>query len=182
MIICTPRVKKAMSVAMICHENAKHGEFPYAVHCIETMFVLIEHGISDEVSLCSAAMHDIVEDCGKSYDYICNIFGHEIASIVCELTDDIRVTRKEQLKLQISNVDNKSYIALSIKLADRIANLRRSPGETSPSDNRLEHSAKLLEAAKNRREQLVQQMNTPIDSLIETLSKIIEKYNKLTCY
>ena len=97
-MIITPKVKLAMDMSISAHKKQKHGSVHYAVHTFEVMFILVEHGIFDEDSLCAAALHDCIEDTSVCFDVICRKFGEDIAGYVSELTDDPRLPREKQLR------------------------------------------------------------------------------------
>jgi guanosine-3',5'-bis(diphosphate) 3'-pyrophosphohydrolase len=65
---------------------------------------------SDWDTLCAALLHDTIEDTDTSVEELVEAFGSPVASLVQEVTDDKRLAKAEK--------------ARSVKLADKIANLR----------------------------------------------------------
>ncbi len=175
-MIITPRIKEAMDLSARVHRKQKHGSVVYFIHTFEVMFVLVEHGVVEEDALCTGALHDSIEDSGLTYDDIARDFGTDVAGYVSELTDDPRLPRNEQLKQQISSMRHKSYIALCCKLADRIANLRRGPGQRTPRARRLDHSSALAEMAEIRIKGLDLKNGDPAIRLLLTLFALIKKH------
>ena len=70
----------------------------------------------------------------------------------------------------------KSHVALGIKIADRIANLRRGPGQRMPRSTRLDHSAALSEMAKIRLKGLEISDDDPRHNLIKTIDSLIQTH------
>jgi guanosine-3',5'-bis(diphosphate) 3'-pyrophosphohydrolase len=51
-------------------------------------------------------------------------FGHEVADLVRELTDDKSLEKAERKRLQIEHADGMSLRAKQVKIADKICNVR----------------------------------------------------------
>ncbi|MCI0558686.1 MAG: HD domain-containing protein [Nitrososphaera sp.] len=185
-MIITPKVKRAIHMAIHTAGKLKmtHGDLHFGVHVIEAMFVLVEHGETDETLLCATALHDCIEDMSVAwtYDSIRNKpgdMGDSVADIVSEVTDDVRLPRVVQLELQVANTKNqKSLGAIEVKLADRISNFRACEGHRSPSMKRIDHTIELMEAAKFRLKILGinKETNHPAWRMLATLDKLVKKY------
>ena len=107
---------------------------PYINHPIALMSVLcVEGGIDDPVVLAAAALHDTIEDTETTRDELAKAFGETIAGIVAELTDDKSLPKAERKLLQIEHAQHMSAAASSVKLADKICNIR-DVGENQPAD------------------------------------------------
>lgn len=172
----TDKVKKAMQFALKKHRGQTHGEYHYAIHCFEVMFILIEHGIWDEDTLCTAALHDVSEDCGIPFDELTKKFGLTVAIDVASLTDDPRLPRAQQLLEQIETMDKKTIGAIATKFADRISNLRRAKGRRPPSGRRLDHSTELLQRGEKRLASLNVHADHNVWKLAQSLSEIIRHH------
>jgi len=81
-------VKKAFNFAAIAHENdTRASNEPYFTHPYAVANILATEIPFDDVSICCALLHDIVEDNMEySIDTIKKNFGEEIALIVDGLT------------------------------------------------------------------------------------------------
>ena len=82
-----------------------------------------QRGAEDDV-VAAAWLHDTVEDCPPtSIDDIKNVFNHNIASIVDELTDKKSLSKAERKQSQIDNAAKKSYGASLVTIADKTSNV-----------------------------------------------------------
>ena len=98
---------------------------PYINHLIALVSILaVEAGINDCDTLCAALLHDTIEDTDTSVEELVEAFGVPIASMVQEVTDDKRLPKAERKLLQVEHAAHLSPKARSVKLADKIANLR----------------------------------------------------------
>lgn len=119
-------VEKALDFATKAHGNQKRkytGE-PYINHPIEVMKIVsqVPH---DENMLAAALLHDVVEDTDATIQDISDEFGHDIASLVDDLTDVSKPedgNRKYRKMLDRNHSAQASPRAQTIKLADLISN------------------------------------------------------------
>lgn len=112
---------------------------PYINHLIEVaQLVSAAHPESDVEVVIAAILHDTIEDAGVTREELNELFGSGVAALVVELTDDKSLPRQERKRLQIVNAPKKSVRAQTIKLADKISNLRaiRSSPPVDWSDQR----------------------------------------------
>jgi HD domain len=72
----------------------------------------------------AALLHDTIEDTDTSVEELVEAFGGPVASLVQEVTDDKRLPKAERKLLQVEHAAHLSPKARSVKLADKIANLR----------------------------------------------------------
>lgn len=72
----------------------------------------------------AAILHDTVEDTNTTFVEIEREFGHEVCSIVREVTDDKTLPKLERKRLQIEHAAGSSNKAKLVKLADKLYNLR----------------------------------------------------------
>ena len=120
---------KALTFAANKHRNQRRKNadaFPYINHPISLVNILCnEVHITDINVICSALLHDTVEDTETTSEELANEFGHEISSIVMEVTDDQTITvRQKRKQLQVEHAAHISDQAKMLKLADKISNLR----------------------------------------------------------
>jgi guanosine-3',5'-bis(diphosphate) 3'-pyrophosphohydrolase len=116
---------------------------PYINHPIALARILaVEAGVSDPVVIAASLLHDTVEDCGVLPAELAQRFGHEVADIVAEVTDDKSLPKARRKELQIEHAAHASERAKLVKLADKIANVRditiNPPADWSES-RRLEY-------------------------------------------
>lgn len=120
---------KALTFAANKHRNQRRKNvdaFPYINHPISLVNILCnEVQITDINVICSALLHDTVEDTETTAEELTAEFGLEISRIVMEVTDDQSITVKQKRKqLQIEHARYISKPAKLLKLADKISNLR----------------------------------------------------------
>jgi (p)ppGpp synthase/HD superfamily hydrolase len=72
----------------------------------------------------AALLHDTVEDVGVTAEELRERFGDDVARLVLEVTDDKSLRKEERKQLQIEHASHLSARAGTIKLADKISNLR----------------------------------------------------------
>ena len=123
-------IRKAYELADEKHKGQlrKSGE-PYIVHPLSVAIILAELNVGPN-TLISAILHDVVEDTDCNLNYISEIFGPDVASIVDGVT---KVTQMKFSSLEKQQAENhqKMIIAMAkdirvivVKLADRLHNLR----------------------------------------------------------
>jgi len=83
-----------------------------------------EGQITDIETICSALLHDTVEDTETTPEELASEFGEAIRDIVLEVTDDKSLAKEERKRLQIEHAAHLSSKAKLVKLADKVANLR----------------------------------------------------------
>jgi GTP diphosphokinase / guanosine-3',5'-bis(diphosphate) 3'-diphosphatase len=98
---------------------------PYINHPIAVANVLATAAvISDPVTLCAAVLHDTIEDTETTAAELEETFGAQITQIVLEVTDDKSLPKEVRKQLQIEHAPQLSRQAKTVKLADKICNLR----------------------------------------------------------
>ena len=123
--IPTTRITLAAALAAEAHRNQKYGkEEEYVVHLYECAMVLQQYKDlfsphEYELLLCAIWLHDVLEDTRVSYKELGERFGWDIADLVRGVT---KVgTTLEYLK----EGRERCPLVEPLKLADRIANVRR---------------------------------------------------------
>jgi (p)ppGpp synthase/HD superfamily hydrolase len=114
----------ARSFAIAAHGDQKYGDRPYSYHLDAVAKLAEPYGVDAEVI---AYLHDTVEDSGIAVQDIEDKFGLKIAQCVGLLTDEPGATRKERkvkTYAKLTAVTGPSEIALVVKTADRLANVR----------------------------------------------------------
>jgi guanosine-3',5'-bis(diphosphate) 3'-pyrophosphohydrolase len=107
---------------------------PYLNHLIEVAHLVSTTSSEPDPNLIVAALlHDTIEDVGVSKEELTQRFGPDVADLVVEMTDDKALPKQERKQLQIEHASKLSVRAQTIKLADKISNLRSIL--TSPPTN-----------------------------------------------
>ncbi len=132
------RLELALDFALKAHAGGyRDGKdaLPYITHPMEVLTLLrYVGGVTDEDLLCVGALHDVVEDCGIEIEAIRQSFGERVAGLVQELTrfePDVTGMDKEMAyevrsRILLEEIAAMSDDAKTVKLADRLANLRQA--------------------------------------------------------
>ncbi len=127
-------ITKAFNFANQAHKGIKRqsGE-PYIMHPLAVAKIVCNEIGLGSTSICSALLHDVVEDTDYTVEDIENIFGPKIAQIVDGLTkisggvfgDKVSThsTQAENLKKLLLTMSDDIRVIL-IKIADRLHNMR----------------------------------------------------------
>ncbi len=111
---------------------------PYLQHPIDVMTrVRYTGGVTDDVVLCAAVLHDTLEETQAQDEEIVEKFGPDVAALVRELTrseptlDEVAGLEKDevwQLRADrlLAEVEAMSPAAQTVKLADRLSNLEEA--------------------------------------------------------
>jgi len=98
---------------------------PYFNHLLEVAELISATSPDVDVELIMAAfLHDTVEDTGVTLLELEERFGKDVASLVAEVTDDKSLPKETRKMLQVQNAPKKSKRAQTLKVADKISNLR----------------------------------------------------------
>ena len=124
------KFERARQLALEAHKHQKYGELPYEFHLQAVVDVLINFGatLEDEKTaplLVAAWLHDALEDTNIEFQTISSELGSDVAEIVWRVTDEPGKNRKER-KLATYQKTKESLAAVTVKLADRIANVTAS--------------------------------------------------------
>ncbi len=115
---------RARSFALKHHGKQKYGEQPYSVHLDAVAGLVQQYG---ETAVVIAYLHDVVEDTVVTLVEIEKTFGTLIADCVAILTDEPgedRQGRKKKTYRKMAQVQGETEVALLVKAADRLANMR----------------------------------------------------------
>ena len=121
---------------------------PYFNHLLEVAELVAASTDHLDVELLMAAfLHDTVEDTGVTLQELEARFGKNVAALVEEVTDDKSLPKEVRKQLQVQNAPKKSARAQTLKLADKISNLR-SILASPPSGWDLERKQQYFEWAR----------------------------------
>lgn len=130
----TNNIARAREFAVEAHAGQQRAfsDLPYIVHPAGVYSILSEYrgpehhiAISD-AQLCAAFLHDVLEDTDTTSKELEVEFGHEVTSIVEDLTIDDSSVFDKNLYLK-SELCHMSSDALTVKLADRLHNMLDLP-------------------------------------------------------
>jgi (p)ppGpp synthase/HD superfamily hydrolase len=117
-------VKRARAFALAAHGDQRYGDQPYAVHLDAVAELARPYGEDARVV---AYLHDVVEDTAVPLEAVRAEFGDLAADCVALVTDAPGVDRNERkikTNKKLSQVQGLLRLALIVKAADRLANLR----------------------------------------------------------
>lgn len=122
------RILAAVHFAAEHHKGQKRkgeaGE-PYINHLIEVAELIATSSDALDANLIMAGfLHDTIEDTNVSRQELEQRFGKDVAALVVEVTDDKSLPKEQRKALQVQNAHKKSPRAQTLKLADKISNLR----------------------------------------------------------
>ena len=142
---------KALSFAAYKHRyQPRKGvkPIPYINHPIAVADLLVRTGnVGDPESIAAALLHDTVEDTGTTLAELEAEFGPVISQLVAELSDDKSLPKEERKRRQVEHAASLSDRARSIKLCDKISNLRDVVGDP-PKGWSLERKQQYFDWAK----------------------------------
>ena len=142
-------ITKAFNFARQAHKGVRRlsGE-PYIMHPIAVAQIVCSEIGLGSTSICSALLHDVVEDTDYTVEDIENIFGPKIAQIVDGLTKISGGIFGEQASAQAENF-KKLLLTMSddirvilIKIADRLHNMRTL--ESQPANKQYKIAGETL--------------------------------------
>ena len=142
-------ITKAFNFARQAHKGVRRlsGE-PYIMHPIAVAQIACSEIGLGSTSICSALLHDVVEDTDYTVEDIGNIFGPKIAQIVDGLTKISGGIFGEQASAQAENF-KKLLLTMSddirvilIKIADRLHNMRTL--ESQPANKQYKIAGETL--------------------------------------
>ena len=142
-------ITKAFNFARHAHQGGRRlsGE-PYIMHPIAVAQIVCSEIGLGSTSICSALLHDVVEDADYTVDDIENIFGPKIAQIVDGLTKISGGIFGERASAQAENFKkllltmNDDIRVILIKMADRLHNMRTLGAQ--PANKRYKISGETL--------------------------------------
>lgn len=117
----------AVELASVKHRDQRRKDqeaSPYINHPIAVASLLAQHGVTDPTALLAAILHDTIEDTTTTRDELVAAFGEDVATCVCEVTDDKSLPKARRKELQVEHAAHLSSSAKLVKLADKICNLR----------------------------------------------------------
>jgi guanosine-3',5'-bis(diphosphate) 3'-pyrophosphohydrolase len=124
--LMTDAVNRARAFALRAHGEQRYGDEPYAVHLDAVAGLLEPYGAEAQVV---GYLHDVAEDTSVGLEEIAAAFGLRVADCMALVTDSpgaTRAERKGKTNEKLTKVKGELELALIVKAADRLANLRVS--------------------------------------------------------
>jgi guanosine-3',5'-bis(diphosphate) 3'-pyrophosphohydrolase len=128
---CAADVQRILAAARFAAEHhsrqKRKGEAgePYINHLIEVAELIANSSnVLDADLVMAGFLHDTVEDTNVTPQELEQRFGKEVASLVMEVTDDKSLPKEERKAIQVKDAHTKTPRAQTLKLADKISNLR----------------------------------------------------------
>lgn len=129
--ICAESVRRILGAATFAAEKHAHqkrkghaGE-PYINHLIEVADLIAGSSRDLDVNLVMAGLlHDTIEDTGVTATELERRFGNDVTALVLEATDDKSLPKEVRKALQVKDAPTRSPRAQTLKIADKISNLR----------------------------------------------------------
>jgi len=122
----TDAVARARVFAVAAHGEQRYGDQPYSVHLDAVVEILAPFG---EEAQTVGYLHDVAEDTPVSLEMLRTEFGERAAKLVSLVTDEPGANRRERKarsNAKLAAVAEEDSLALVVKAADRLANLRAS--------------------------------------------------------
>ena len=116
--------QKAREFALVAHGDQRYGNAPYSVHLDAVAAIARNYG---EIAEIVAYLHDVIEDTDTTHEQVKTSFGELIARCVSILSDEpgsSRKDRKAKTYAKMTKVRGDEELALLVKAADRLANVR----------------------------------------------------------
>ena len=137
---------------------------PYICHPLEVLTCLRYVGqVTDVTMLCTAVLHDVIEETGATEADVAQKVGGDVAKLVAELTrvepspEETAGMTKDQVwelraGLLLEEIAGMSPQAMVVKMCDRISNLREARYAKSPKkfERYLRQSEKILKVIPRR--------------------------------
>ncbi|MBX2858318.1 MAG: HD domain-containing protein [Cellvibrionaceae bacterium] len=119
-------IDKAREFAIERHGNQSYGQHPYWVHLDDVAKLAADFG---ERAVVISYLHDVVEDTPTTIKEIQENFSEFVADCVEIVTDEpgeTRKLRKAKTYKKMASVHGELELALIVKAADRLANIKAS--------------------------------------------------------
>lgn len=124
----TDRILKAIGFAAEKHRNQRRKDeeaLPYINHPIAVAALLTDTGLEYDIDVIQAAiLHDTIEDTETTRDELEELFGKDVSGLVWEMTDDKSLLKAIRKQKQIEHAPFLSDRAKTLKISDKIANMR----------------------------------------------------------
>ena len=142
-------IQKAYTFAFHDHEGQKRKDgSKYITHPVEVSSILLDLKM-DRDSICSALMHDVLEDCNVQKTNLIKLFNDDVANIVDGVSKLGKIKMKNKAERNANNFQKmalamaKDVRVILVKLCDRLHNMRTI--EHLPRHKQIQISKETLE-------------------------------------
>ena len=120
-------IRKAAVFAAEAHRGAvrKGGNIPYITHPLDTALI-VSSLTEDEELIAAAVLHDTIEDAGVTLEELEKEFGHRVAALVAEETEDKSKSWRERKQATIDRLAHAGRDEKILALGDKLSNLRNT--------------------------------------------------------
>jgi GTP diphosphokinase / guanosine-3',5'-bis(diphosphate) 3'-diphosphatase len=154
--MASKRLLSAIEFAYEKHQNQKDkAGKPYFFHPLRVMFAVEYLG---ENAMIAAILHDVIEDCGVTVEYIAEHWGAEVAFAVNSVS---RITFPfKETYMNLIERASQNEIGLEVKLADVEDNSKPERIEALPPESRdivkrYDRAKKVLLTVKRHKQMLI---------------------------
>jgi (p)ppGpp synthase/HD superfamily hydrolase len=176
---CGEAVQRILGAAAFAAEKHAHHKRkgraaePYINHLIEVAGLIAGSSPTLDVNLIMAGLlHDTIEDTGVTATELEQRFGSDVTALVLEATDDKSLPDQVRKALQVKDAPTRSPRAQTLKLADKISNLR-SLLTSPPAQWSVERKREYFEWAR----QVVSGFTAPNSVLKKEFDKTYAAFN-----
>lgn len=173
-------IEHAIRTATQAHQGQtrKGTDLPYITHPLHVALILARTG-ADEVTIQSAVLHDVVEDCeGWTLERLEQEFGADVCETVAQLTEEKGASWQERKQAAIDHVPHMTERALQVKAADKLHNLSCLLADVRAADSPddvFQHFTSTAEATLQMARGLVEALASRMDGeLISSLAATLE--------
>lgn len=124
---------------------------PYSAHFFGVAMNAIklaaqsQEPIDWDLLICSAILHDTIEDTGATKEEIESLFGKDIANGVSALTKNKSLPKEIQMKDSLERIKKQPFEIAIVKVADRMFNIRdRVESWSSEKQEQYKEEARLI--------------------------------------
>lgn len=160
-------VAAARSYAVDMHGTQMYGDHPYAHHLDAVASILAPYGCEAQVI---GYLHDVVEDTDATVADVQARFGDHVAACVALLSDEPGANRKERKSktyAKLAQVTGPQELALVVKAADRLANVKACVADQNDRLWTLYRSEHAVFRASAFRADLCNELWSELDSLLD---------------
>jgi len=179
-ILSMSKLESAELFAKTKHAGMKRkdGVTDYFEHLKSVVNRLQNIGITDEDMLCTAWLHDTLEDTSTTFDELIQRFGKEVAVLVFSLSKDQTIAKKQKELQYVKQLKDATWQAKIIKLCDIASNLKelKTSGLSKNKRNKFVRQRRhYLNAIKNG---IIENKSKAqgIDSVIDAVNEIFVEY------
>ena len=158
--------ERALRWARLSHGSQRYGQKSYVCHLTDVVRTTLRLGWNDRDALVTAALHDVVEDTDVTVEQVRSRFGVQVAAAVDALT------RRSDQPID-EYFDSMGVLALGVKLADRVCNLRKLGccGPTQIERDRTRRIVKYLKEMPRLRERVLAFSDKRLHAALEMVER-----------